>query len=370
VPFLPKSDSAILERLPGAANSADRALRELQRQLAAAPDDLKLATQVAQRLIERGRSEADPRYYGYAQAALKPWWEQPQPPPAVLLLRATLRQNRHDFDGALQDLADVLALQPRNAQALLTRAVILGVRGEHAAALRNCLLLARLVRSLVAATCIANADGLSGQAEGSYKLLAQMLDESSSAAAEEQLWALTVLAENAARLGKTQAAESHFQQALGLGLRDVYLLGAYADFLLDQNRPEEVVRLLKDDTRPDALLLRLVLAEKALGLAELKAHLAELQARIDASRRRGDSIHQREEARFYLHLLGQPQEALRLARANWAVQREPWDARLLLEAALAAVQPAAAQHVLSWLASSQLQDVRLQGLAKQFEGLH
>ena len=118
-PLTPTDPNQVLERLPLAAT--DPVVRELQglrRQLVAQPDDLDLALQVARRNIEIGRSEADPRYYGYAQAALAPWWEQMPPPSEVLLLRAVLRQNRHDFAGALTDLQQVLVVRPRHAQAL------------------------------------------------------------------------------------------------------------------------------------------------------------------------------------------------------------------------------------------------------------
>jgi tetratricopeptide (TPR) repeat protein len=364
-PFLPQSDSEVLERLPTANSAADRELRQLQTRLASNPSDMALATLVARRLLDLGRGTGDPRYYGYAQAALRPWWDEPQPSPAVLVLRATVLQHRHDFAGALHDLAQVLAQEPYNAQAWLSRAVILGVRGDYAEAQQSCLPLSRLLSSLLVSTCISNATVLSGQAERSYRLLAESLARSPTADVQERLWALTVLAETAARLGRSQAAEQHFQQALALGQRDIYLLSAYADFLLDQGRPEVVVTLLADDIRPDGLLLRLTLAERALGLGSLAQHVAELQARIAANRQRGDSVHQREEARVYLHLLDQPTEALRLAQANWAVQREPWDARLLLEAALATGKRAAAQPVLDWLASTGLEDRQLQRLAKQ-----
>ena len=48
--------------------------------------------------------------------------------------------------------------------------------------------------------------------------------------------------------------------------------------------------------------------------------------------------------------------ALALARDNWDVQREPADARLLLEAARAAGDPAAAGPVLDFLAATGLED--------------
>jgi len=66
------------------------------------------------------------------------------------------------------------------------------------------------------------------------------------------------------------------------------------------------------------------------------AQIAALKARFDAARLRGDSVHRREEARLALRLLKQPPRALQLARANWRVQKEPADARILLEAARAA----------------------------------
>jgi hypothetical protein len=84
-----------------------------------------------------------------------------------------------------------------------------------------------------------------------------------------------------------------------------------------------------------------------------------LQERFAAARLRGDSVHRREEARFVLHLLGDAPAALALARENWAVQREPSDARILLEAAAAAGVPGAARPVLRFLARTGLEDVGL-----------
>lgn len=364
-PYLPASADEVLERLPALANASDQELRRLQRTLNSDPKNLDLAIRTANRLIETARADADPRYYGYAEAAVGYWWNQPQPPSAVLMLRAAIRQHRHDFDGALADLRDVLDEEPRNAQAWLTQAVILGVKGDYEQALNSCRMLKRLSSRLVAATCAANAAGLSGKARQAYQYLKDT--EANSDEVQAQLWALTVLAETAARLGDNKAAETHYLQALALRQRDVYLLGAYADFLLDQNRPADVVSLIKEDTRVDGLLLRLALAEQRLASAALPQHLDELQARMAAYRLRGDNIHQREEARIKLQLLNQPGDALRLALLNWNVQREPWDARLVLEAALAVGEAAAAKPVSDWLAYTHMEDVALQRLIEKLE---
>lgn len=285
----------------------------------------------------------------------------------MLVLRATLKQNRHEFTDALKDLSRALSAQPRNAQAWLTRATLLQVRGEYAEAGRSCLPLVRLADALVAVTCMSSAAGLNGQARKSYEALKSALEVSPDAGPEERLWALTVLAEAAARLGDAEAAERHFREALSIGRRDAYLLAAYADFLLDRGREDEVIALLRQETRADGLLLRLALAEQRLQSPELASHVALLDACFAASRARADTVHQGEEARFTLHLLKEPARALALAASNWAVQREPRDARVLLEAALAARQPAAARPVVAALKQSRLEDVQLSRLISQLQ---
>ncbi|MBI3608522.1 MAG: hypothetical protein HY207_11200 [Nitrospirae bacterium] len=367
-PFLPADDAQVLERLrTSAADPQARELRRLRAELAQNPGNLDLAVKLARRDIEQGRAEADPRFYGYAQAALGPWWNAPEPPPSVLILRATLRQSVHDFDGALADLDAVLRVQPSHPQAWLTRALIAQVRGDYPEARRSCAPLGRLSTRLVAATCRAGAASLNGEAARSFDFLRASLEAEPDADPQLRIWVLTVLAEMADRLGKVSEAETYFRQAMALGLRDSYLLGAYADSLLDQGRATEVVALLKDEIRADGLLLRLTLAEHVLHAPSLLEHVEALRARFEASRRRGDAVHKREEARFVLHLLGQPREALEFAKTNWAVQRESWDARLVLESALAAHDRSAAQPVVDWLTASKLEDVHLAQLVDALE---
>jgi hypothetical protein len=95
---------------------------------------------------------------------------------------------------------------------------------------------------------------------------------------------------------------------------------------------------VRDETKNDSLLLRLALAEQALPEKRVafERHKTDLAARFDAARARGDSLHRREEARFRLAIENDATGALALARANWNVQREPADLRVLVEAARAA----------------------------------
>jgi hypothetical protein len=130
-----------------------------------------------------------------------------------------------------------------------------------------------------------------------------------------------------------------------------------------------VLALLKDGSRSDTLLLRLALAAKATSDARAGAYARELAARFDAARRRGDATHEKEEARFALGVLGDAPRALPLAAHNFRVQKEPADARVLLEAALAARQPQAAQPVLQWMQAAGVESVALHKLAQAVKDL-
>lgn len=364
-PFIPSDDATVLERLPRSLDPATRELRQMRVRLTDDPDNLDLAVDLARRYIRLARADADPRYNGYAQAALAHWWRHEEPPVEVLVLRATLRQNRHDFSGSLDDLDRSLARDPQNAQAWLTRAVILRVQGRYTEALDSCRRLSGLASSLVVAACAADVASLHGHAEQSARLLEQAYARANLRDPALRLWVLTILAEIAERRGDVLMAERHYRAALDTGVRNAYLLAAYADFLLDRARPREVAALLAPETRADGLLLRRALAAQALGDRAASKLKDTMGARFAATRQRGEALHSREEARFALELLERPDLALRLALENWIVQREPADALLVLQAATAAGQPSKAQAVLEWLDHSDLEDVRIAAAARK-----
>jgi tetratricopeptide (TPR) repeat protein len=366
-PYRPTDDAQVLERLSfRSSDPAAREIESLRANLRHNPRHLESAVGLAARYIERGRSEGDPRFLGQAQAILSPWWNEPTPPPAALLLRATIRQNAHEFDQALEDLDQILTVQPTNGQAWLTKASILQVQARYDEARRACQRLARLAASHVMLGCLSDIGGVTGQSAKSRELLRQALSNP-ALSGRERIWIATILAETAARTGAIREAEQYFNDAFMVGIKDQYLLGAYADFLLDQRRYQEVISLLQSETRADGLLLRLALAEQALDLSSFQTHTAELAARFAAARERGTIVHVREEARFTLALLHDAKRALPLARANWNVQREPADARILLESALAGHNLPAAQPVLDWMKRNRVEDFHLQQLARQLQ---
>jgi Flp pilus assembly protein TadD len=369
-PFIPATDATILEHLPfKASDPTTRELRRLREELALNPRNLDKAIALSQRYYRLALADGDPRFIGYAQAALAPWWEMDEPPVAVLVQRATLRQYNHNFDSALTDLKLAISLVPRNGTAWSLLAAVHMVQAEYATARQDCENLRGLASNLIVIACVATVDSLSGQANPAYHTLQAAYASSSAATPYEKLWVLTRLAEICDRLGLTREADAYFNDALKLNISDAYLLAVYAEFLLDENRYSEVIALLKDKERSDILLMRLALAEKALHAPKAAEHEAVIRARFDAARMRGDKLHIQDEARFYLYFLNNPKEALRLAQENWLGQHEPSDARILLETALAAKNRAAAQPALEWFAQSRIENRHLQRLVKAAQEL-
>lgn len=361
-PRVPTDPGEVLERVP---RPADPRAAALAARLALDPGDLGTALGLAERYADLARTTQDSRYAGYAQAALAPWWEAPDPPPRVLVLRGFLRQHRHDFVGALADLGRAAAAIPGDPRIWLSRAAVLLVVGRPAEALASCKRLQGLARPLVRAVCEASAAARMGQAAAALAVLRHVISDGAERGPGLGSWAWSELAEVAGALGQAAEAERAHRRAVAADPGDAYAVNAYADFLLDAERPAEVIPLVGGDTRNDGKLLRLFLAERALGhRAGAAARADQLRRRFAAGHLRGDAVSQREEARFLL-AAGDPQAALRLAQANWAVQREPWDARVLLEAALAAGRHRAAAPVLTWIAATGIEHVALGTLARR-----
>jgi hypothetical protein len=363
LPRVPTDAAEVLERLP--MRPGDTTARELASLRAAvtraareAPADPSPATQLAERYFELAMASGDPRYVGYANAVLAPFAESQAP--AVLSMRGQLKQYRHDFEGALTDFAAALKADPQFASAHAWRGAIFLVQANYTAAKTECDALQALKRETLYGACIGLTRAYGGEMEAGFTTLQRALDQAQDTG--NRLWLLTRLGEVSAWRGQAEQAEKFYRDALALGIDDGYLLAAWSDFLLDQKRPAEVVKWLANWEASDGLLLRLALAETVLKLPAAPARTRALADRFAAARMRGDTTHLAEEARFELQLAGNATASLAAAANNYKVQREPRDARALLEAAIAAKDVAAAQPVRDWLRSSGFEDAYLRQL--------
>ncbi|AKQ70787.1 hypothetical protein A176_007699 [Myxococcus hansupus] len=355
-PFIPRSESVVLARVPAVERDARaRERAALRKALSLHAGQLDVALRLARMDLEWSQSQGDLRYLGRAQAALSPWWDSATPPPGVRMLRASIHHARREFAEARVDLDAVVKEDPGNVKAWLLRAEVLGVQGEHLEAARSCNWLTALTSPLSIAVCEARVRSLSGHSRKAHARLAEVLGRTGRSQ-ESQTRVLATLAESAALAGDAGKAERYFLRALALNPRDTTARAAFADLLLDAGRAREASVVVMDHTQDDRLLLRRVLAENVLSSSRAPALTRELVRRFEDRRLRGDGVHAREEARFALHVEKAPEKALRLAQAAWATQREPWDVRLLIEAALAAGKPEAAQPALDFLRDTGCED--------------
>ncbi len=360
-PYVPANDDVVVQRLPTRIGAEDRAR---QQRLRGEPRNVALALAEARDAMQRARRSGDVRELGRAQAALAPWWATATPPAEVRLLRASVLQSQHQFERALQDLDVLVADAPQadsasadhqaiHRQALLMRSAVHQVRGALKAATDDCESLLRDAGGeagieLTARACIADLMSLRGQTQAADDTMRALQRQ-----APQHPWVALVAAAIAQRQGDVATTEAMLRRAFAAS-PDAYTLAALADVYLESGRPAQAlaVALHPSAADSDALVLRRAVARKRVAASSTSAAAAAsvgaqhdaraMRERLALARARGER-HAREEALFALDVDGDAANAWRHAQANWAEQKEPIDALLLVRAALAAGQRAAAE---------------------------
>lgn len=363
-PYIPATDQQILQDVPSIADPAVLAMQSLRTALDTNPKDFEAAKNLANAYVDYSRQVGDAHYAGYAEAVIAPWVAKQAPPAGALVTQATILQYRHQFPEARVLLQRALTIDGRNAQAWLTLATLDMVQGYYEAAAKDCARVSNHAGVETGLGCFGSLRSYTGQARQSLLLLHQAEMSTARAPPSYRAWIQGLLAESAERLGDWPMAEGFYRSALQLQPEDNFLLVAYADFLLDRSRPREVLPLLADHVQSDTAFLRLALAQAAMHSAETQRYIWIMSARFEALRLRGSDYFGREESRFALQLQHDPQTALDMALRNWQAQRAPLDARVVLEAALAASKPEAAIDTLDFLAKTRLEDPILEPMMR------
>jgi tetratricopeptide (TPR) repeat protein len=350
-PLIPQDDSVVLADVPPGTRHSELATRQI------AAKRLDVALPLAQLYIKQARSTGELRFLGYAEAVLEPWVGPATTSADALVLHATVLQSRHDFPGALGVLERARALRPDDAQAWLTTATVLRVRGEYDQSSSACDHTAVHADPIVVELCKQSIRGLTGNLPAAYAAIQQI--DSQAMPAEERAWRDSELGEMAVRLGRDVEAEHWFQNGLRASPGDFYIRAAYADVLLRNNRAREALTLLQGQDTLEPLLLRIAIAQKMLRDPGLERSSKRLAAAFAAEAQRGDGVHRREEALFLLDVQNDSRGALAAARENWKVQRETDDVIVLMRAARAAGASQAADPARAFIKEHGVQDVRI-----------
>ena len=358
------SDSAVLAHVPARSHRWGAHVARLQTALAQAPADQSLALALARSYLWRARTLGDARALAYAETVLLPWLRADPLSPDVAVTYASALSTRHRFGPALALLDDALDQKPEDAQALYLRASIHTVLGQFDEAESGCDQLGERLGASRRALCLAPVWLMRGRTQQLRSALAPLA--SNATARDTAALAHSLLADLALWSNDLDAAERHCRAALTHAPEDRYTRILYADLLLETDRP----RLVLEQTRAsedDALSLRAALAAVALGHPDAAALIDRARALLGPSDE--PALHLREQARLELATAGDARKALRLARASFAIQREAWDVRVLLEAALAAKDRGAARPALAFLRKHGTDLPRLVELARAVERL-
>ena len=367
-PFKPSTDDEVLVVLPAAlmANRSDMAA--LKKQLAIDPANHQLAATVAMRYVQIGNSEGDPRYYGYARAAIKLWWDDKNPPATIRSVRAKLKEKDHLYDEALEDLKQIVRIHPKDAQAWIEIANLYRVLGEYDLAIDVGDRLQQFAGEVPTALCRAPVWALTGRAGEGYELLTDILPAARENFPSTVHWIMTVRAEIASAMGHADEVEKHYRDGLAEEPGNLQLIRRFADFLIDQDRPDEALSVSAQSTTDNGVLLAAAIAAKRAGDKELLAGFQnQLESRFEEIRLRGGQPHGRFEARYLLELVGDSKAALKVALSNWERQKEIQDTRIVLESAIAEGDYDAAKPVLQFLIQQNTHHVVLDRLVNQLQ---
>ena len=368
-PRTPESDDEVLLVLPKSFLENRGKLSDLRDQLNENPDDPEKAAKVASEYLTLGKRSGDPRFYGYARAAINRWWDT-DAPPEILKIRAKLKENDHLFDEALEDLKIAYSKNSKDAQVLLEIGNIYRVKGRYDDAMKVGDQLQTIIGDIPAILCRAPTMAQTGQAEEAYELLSKILPQAEARVPFLVPFILTNRAEIADVLGRDDEVEKHFTEGIAKDPGSFYLLRGYGDYLLDHDQADKALALLRDHTADTGVFLRAAIAAKRAGQAELaEKWTTEIETRFKEIELRGGQPHGRYQARLLLELRDDPDAALKVALKNWKQKKEVRDTRNALEAAIAAGKPAAAGPIIEFLRKNNNEHVLLKSLTQELESL-
>ncbi|MFS8064218.1 MAG: tetratricopeptide repeat protein [Luteimonas sp.] len=338
--FIPGDAKAVLERLPrgyaalmpSAGKTAPLTLIQVLLDTAARSGDARLATR-AEALLAR-LPASDSR----SAAGIK--------------ARAFAAQHRHDFAGALQLLDPLIARDPRDGDARLSRAQILLVQGRLDRARADCAALSLGIDAESGLLCVAALSLRMGNYPTAASLLDRMLAQAPAESGISQ-YVLSMRGAVASRAGDADA-DRWFERALAPAPDDVRTLAAYARHLRSRGEHRRIVHLLATAPDTDGLRLQLALAVHALDLPQAAVLTASQGRRYALAHEVGTQPEMRDEAEFLLTLRGNATAALALAQRNFESQRDYEDVDILRRAAMAAHRPDALAELERWERSQHL----------------
>ena len=365
--FLPEAPTVVLPSSVHTLMGKSGSLRELDKAWRANPEDLQIALAYARQVFNLGSSEGDLRWYGSAKAALKPWWQSTDLPADGFFMRGLVKQGFHEFDSGLRDINQAISLDPKHAEYWSWRFSLHLMQANMDAAKQDVHEMQKLFGSEEANVYQAVLLYRTGQPLPALKLLDESIRSASHQDAASQIWI-------GFHLGEAHRVANQPDKALTLWRR---LLQAYpqshllrlslADLLNQKTKYKEAKAVatansLITSNLTDALLMQALIASRGLKATDEASLASQMAARLQTQSLRQESLIERPRLIYQIAYGRDLASGLALSIDNWRLQKEPSDAVLFLQAALALNQAKSAEPVIRWAVSTKYSDPQLSPL--------
>ena len=369
--FLPLPTDIVLSTSVHTRGGKQDSLRTLDQAWRAQPQNLDAALAYARAVFNLGLSEGDLRWFGSAKAALSPWWRASDLPAEAYFLRGLVKQGFHGFDEGLQDINSAIELEPSRPEFWSWRFALHLLLADMTSARQDTEEIARRLGEEEANVYRAVLLYRTGQPLQAVQLLKQAVQSPNYQDAGSQDWLGFHLGEAHRVAGQPDMAIQVWRERLKLSTRSHLLRLSLAELLNKQGQYQQARATASDQTDlsnlSDALLMQALLASRGTKNAD-EARLADMmEARLKTQALRQEALIERPKLVYQISYGKDLTSGLALSIENWRLQKEPPDALLFVQAALALGQAPAAEPVALWMEQTGYSDPELSAAIKQLK---
>jgi Tfp pilus assembly protein PilF len=369
--FLPPAQAVVLPSSVHTQGGRQSHLRALDQARRAQPQNLDAALAYGRAVFTLGLDEGDLRWFGSAKAALGPWWQAADLPAEGYFLRGLVKQGFHDFQAGLSDIDRAIAMEPRRAEFWSWRFALHLLLADMASARQDTEEMARRFGAEEADVYRAVLLYRTGQPVPAVQMLLRALRSPNYQDAASQDWLSFHLGEAHRAAGQPDRAMTVWGERLKANARSHLLRLSLAELLNQQGRYRQAKAVAMNQadmaSLTDALLMQALLASRGLKEADETRLASQMDARLKAQALRQESLIERPKL-IYQIAYGQDLAAgLALSIENWQLQKEPPDALLFAQAALALGQAHAAAPMVAWAEQTRYTDPQLGPLIQQLK---
>lgn len=374
--FKPSQTHVVLPTSVHAGSDRQAAWRTLDKAWRAQPQDLSASLAYARAVFTLGLTEGDLRWYGSAKAALSPWWHAQNLPAEAYFLRGLVKQGFHDFHEGLQDIERAIALEPGRPELWSWRFALHLLLADMRAAEQDADEIARRFGDEEALVYRAVLRYRSGQPLDAVDMLSRAIRWARFQDDSSQDWLSFHRGEAHRVAGQPARALEVWGQRLKVSPQSHLIRLSLAELLNQQGQFKQAKTIAMATPgqaqsgtaiMTDALLMQALLASRGLKDADESRLAQQFEARQQSQGQRQESLIERPALIYQISYGRDVKAGLALSIQNWQLQKEPPDALLFVQAALAQGQARAAEPVLNWAQKSGYTDPQLKPLLAQLQ---